>query len=171
MITVIYGDKKKLQALSTDDLRSLFGSEQPVYQLWDDMHLNNFYRKEFEIIITNVTPDRKGKEKGYDAIDNLEGYMGFYQWYDVDTVEKMLSDTLEFNKAQDNDAVNHPSHYTQHPSGVECIQITEHMNFNCGNAFKYIWRADLKHDDGGLQDLQKAEYYIKREISLRLSKK
>ena len=64
------------------------------------------------------------------------------------------------------DVVNHPSHYTQHPSGVECIQITECMNFCIGNAVKYLWRADLKHDDA-LQDLRKAEFYIKREIERR----
>ena len=40
------------------------------------------------------------------------------------------------------DVVNHPSHYTGHPSGIECIQITEHMGFNLGNALKYIWRCD-----------------------------
>lgn len=57
--------------------------------------------------------------------------------------------------------VNHPRHYTQHPSGVECIQITEHMSFCLGNAIKYIWRADLK---GGLEDLEKAKWYIDREI-------
>jgi hypothetical protein len=65
------------------------------------------------------------------------------------------------------DPVNHPSHYTSHPSGVECIEITEHMNFNLGNALKYIWRADLKHDDGGLEDLLKAQFYINREIARR----
>ena len=63
------------------------------------------------------------------------------------------------------DAVNHPSHYTNHPSGVECIQITEHMNFCLGNAIKYIWRADLKQD--AIQDLEKAVFYIQREITLR----
>ena len=63
------------------------------------------------------------------------------------------------------DAVNHPSHYTNHPSGVECIQITEHMNFCLGNAIKYIWRADLKHD--AIEDLEKAVFYIQREITLR----
>ena len=67
------------------------------------------------------------------------------------------------------DMVNKPPHYRQHPSGVECIEITEHMNFNCGNAVKYIWRADLKHDTP-IQDLEKALFYIKREIS-RLQKK
>lgn len=63
-----------------------------------------------------------------------------------------------------NDPVNHPKHYTEHPSGVECIQITEHMNFCLGNATKYIWRADLK---GGVEDLQKAAWYIDREIKRR----
>lgn len=62
-----------------------------------------------------------------------------------------------------NDVVNHPNHYTSHPSGVECIQITEHMNFNLGNALKYIWRADLKGKN--IEDLKKAEFYIKREIA------
>lgn len=62
------------------------------------------------------------------------------------------------------DMVNHPPHYTAHPSGVECIQITEHMGFCLGNAMKYIWRADLKN---GIEDLEKARWYIDREIAKR----
>lgn len=62
------------------------------------------------------------------------------------------------------DPVNHPKHYTQHPSGVECIQITRHMGFNLGNAIKYIWRADLKN---GIEDLEKAAWYIADEIAKR----
>lgn len=42
------------------------------------------------------------------------------------------------------DPINHPAHYTEHASGIECIEVTEHFNFNCGNAIKYIWRAGLK---------------------------
>lgn len=63
------------------------------------------------------------------------------------------------------DIVNHPSHYTSHPSGIECIQITEHMGFNLGNAVKYIWRCDLKKD--AIEDLEKAKWYIEREINKR----
>lgn len=66
------------------------------------------------------------------------------------------------------DVVNHPSHYTSHPSGIECIQITEHMDFLLGNALKYIWRAGLKDDP--IQDLKKAIFYIEREIALRSGK-
>lgn len=61
---------------------------------------------------------------------------------------------------KDDDPVNHPSHYNQHPSGIECIQITEHMSFNLGNAMKYLWRAEMKNK---VQDLDKAIWYIKRE--------
>lgn len=61
------------------------------------------------------------------------------------------------------DKVNHPNHYNDHPSGVECIVVTEHMSFNNGNAIKYLWRAGLKSDDE-VEDLQKAQWYIQREI-------
>jgi hypothetical protein len=60
------------------------------------------------------------------------------------------------------DPVNRPAHYTQHPSGIECIQITEHMNFCLGNVIKYIWRHAMK---GGVKDLKKARFFIDREIA------
>ena len=60
------------------------------------------------------------------------------------------------------DNVNHPKHYTSHPSGIECIQVAEHMSFNLGNAVKYIWRADLKGKQ--IEDLKKAIWYVNREI-------
>lgn len=63
------------------------------------------------------------------------------------------------------DKVNHPKHYTSHPSGVECIDVAEHYNFNCGNAIKYVWRAGLKED--AIQDLEKAAWYLRREIVRR----
>ncbi len=66
------------------------------------------------------------------------------------------------------DRVNHPSHYTGHPSGIECIQVVEHMTFNVGNAVKYLWRAGVKSETTHLEDLRKAAWYINREIE-RLS--
>ena len=62
------------------------------------------------------------------------------------------------------DQVNHPSHYTSDPSGVECLTITRHRNFNVGNAIKYLWRAGLKDDNKHIEDLQKAIFYIQDEI-------
>ncbi len=61
------------------------------------------------------------------------------------------------------DMVNHPPHYTSHPSGVECVTIAEHMNFCRGNALKYLWRAGEKGDE--LEDLKKAAWYLAREIA------
>jgi hypothetical protein len=63
------------------------------------------------------------------------------------------------------DPVNHPAHYLSHRSGIECIQITEHLNFCLGNALKYIWRADSKGD--AINDLSKAIWYLERDITRR----
>lgn len=65
-----------------------------------------------------------------------------------------------------NDNVNHPKHYTSHPSGIEVIEITEHMNFCLGNVIKYVLRADLKHEDA-TTDLEKARWYLDRELARR----
>lgn len=71
-----------------------------------------------------------------------------------------------------NDNVNHPKHYTKHPSGCECIDITEHYDFCIGNAIKYLWRSGLKQEEGmtarekEIEDLQKAIWYINRKIKL-----
>lgn len=64
--------------------------------------------------------------------------------------------------ANSRDPVNHPHHYNSHPSGVECITITRHMNFNLGNALKYIWRSSTKGQQ--LEDLRKAIWYLQDEI-------
>jgi len=69
----------------------------------------------------------------------------------------------------ENDDVEHPAHYTQHPSGVECIDIARHLNFCLGSAFKYTWRLDLKED--AIKDLKKAVKYIKFEIEDRLKER
>ena len=62
------------------------------------------------------------------------------------------------------DEVNHPAHYTAY-EGIEVIQLTEQMNFNRGNAVKYIARAGLKSYDTEILDLKKALWYIQREIN------
>lgn len=56
-----------------------------------------------------------------------------------------------------------PDHYKQHPSGIECIEITRHMGFCLGNVVKYIWRAGIKNPDT-LTDLLKAKQYLEWEI-------
>lgn len=69
---------------------------------------------------------------------------------------------------RETDVVNNPEHYKSHPSGVQCITITEHMGFCLGNVIKYVWRADMK---GGVEDLRKARWYIEREIARRTDAK
>lgn len=68
-----------------------------------------------------------------------------------------------------NDNIN-PKHYKHQVPGVECIEVTQHFNFNRGNAIKYIWRAGVKDKTKEVEDLEKAAWYINREIE-RLKEK
>jgi len=69
------------------------------------------------------------------------------------------------------DNVNHPAHYTSHPSGVECITIARHYCFSIGSAIKYLWRAGLKEDadktprEKEIEDLEKAVWFIQDRIN------
>ena len=65
------------------------------------------------------------------------------------------------------DPVKKPVGYTSHPSGIECIDIVEHLPFLRGNAIKYLYRAGTKDPspEGTIRDLEKARQYINREIN------
>lgn len=77
----------------------------------------------------------------------------------------------EEQESEKPDNVNHPKHYTSHPSGIECIEITRHYCFAIGNAIKYLWRAGLKVEEGltnkqkEIEDLEKAKWYINDRIN------
>jgi len=69
------------------------------------------------------------------------------------------------------DNVNHPVHYTNNESGIECIEVTRHMTFNIGNAVKYLWRHGKKDKTKTIEDLKKAVFYINDEIKRLTPKK
>jgi len=60
------------------------------------------------------------------------------------------------------ETINHPQHYNQHPSNVECLTIIRWFPYNIGAVIKHLWRAGLKGDR--LQDLEKALVYLQDEI-------
>lgn len=66
--------------------------------------------------------------------------------------------------------IEHPSHYTSHPSGIECIEIAKYYDFCIGSAIKYLWRAGLKSEEGKstkekeIEDLKKAITFIQFKI-------
>ena len=60
--------------------------------------------------------------------------------------------------------INHPKHYNEHPSGIECIEIIRWFNFNLGNVIKYIWRVGLKPGEDDIDELKKALFYLNDEI-------
>ena len=63
------------------------------------------------------------------------------------------------------DIINHPAHYTGVTAEIECIDIARHLNFQLGNAFKYVWRAGKKGGRGKeIEDLKKALWYLEDSI-------
>ncbi len=72
-----------------------------------------------------------------------------------------VQEPLQIQPPIPEDPIN-PSHYRKHPSGIECIEVTRHMNFNVGNAIKYLWRYMDKGDP--VENLKKAQWYLDDEI-------
>ena len=83
------------------------------------------------------------------------------QYAEIEQVRQQVNSLPGFK----HDFVNHPKHYCDHPSGIECIEITRHHDFAIGNAIKYLWRAGLKDSDNEIQDLKKAVWYIQDKIA------
>lgn len=110
-------------------------------------------------IISSISPTYIG------VIDETETA---YQ-FKINAFHKKFS-VLTTLQVPQNDMVNHPQHYTSHPSGVECIDITRHYYFSIGSAIKYLWRAGLKKDASltdnqkEIEDLKKAIWYINDRI-------
>lgn len=98
----------------------------------------------------------KPKESESDFIKRKSGV--YNNIFKEDQTTYNIGDILE-----NNDPVSHPSHYTRF-KGIEVIQLTEQLNFCRGNAVKYIARAGAKDDSKEIEDLEKARWYIDREI-------
>jgi hypothetical protein len=81
---------------------------------------------------------------------------------DEDDRKMNVIDALKIPYGQKYNPVEHPDHYNQ-LENIECIDVVENFNFNLGNVIKYVWRAGFKTNNP-LEDLKKAEFYIKREI-------
>lgn len=83
-----------------------------------------------------------------------------------------------YDRIKEDENVSHPSHYTwlKDKCGIEVIDITRHLDFDLGNAIKYILRAGRKpiinenlSDDfyrAAIQDLKKALFYINDKIDM-----
>lgn len=108
-----------------------------------------------------------GQEKPHEG-HQWVGLSGVFMWCpelkQVDGLEDILNTDLPVDYSEQHDPVNHPQHYNKNPSGVECIDVIEHMNLCRGTAIKYIWRAGEKDPDKEIEDLEKAIWYIEREI-------
>jgi len=86
----------------------------------------------------------------------------------IDRTKEIINMEAKLEKCErEHDNVNHPKHYNNSPATcecgrrIECIDVTRHMDFDVGNAVKYLWRF---LDKGGLEDLKKARWYLEDKI-------
>jgi len=86
--------------------------------------------------------------------DELDSYVPPFEDEILNPVKYPIVDAV--------DVVNHPPHYNRFP--VEVINITEQLDFNRGNAVKYLARAGFKEGVDELEDLSKAAWYVNRAI-------
>jgi hypothetical protein len=125
--------------------------------------------------VSNVSEDlvyTKPSVYGDVGNDEKKHFFPDFRAYEVsgEKLGYVLVEEEDNHLSPNEDSVNHPSHYTSDKSGVECIEITRHRNFNIGAAIKYLWRAGLKEDSSldnlekEIQDLEKAIFHIKDEI-------
>ena len=78
---------------------------------------------------------------------------------------ELKDDSIVVKVIENSDSVSHPSHYADGWSnGAEVIDLTEHLSFCAGNVVKYVCRAGRKDPDKHVEDLEKARWYLDREI-------
>lgn len=104
-----------------------------------------------------------------DPVDMYRGEHGLIPWSQWGYWRRYKGDAPAAVPPVRAEAVDHPEHYNAHPSGIECIDVVRHMNFNLGNVVKYLWRAGEKDPAKHLEDLKKAAWYLNDEIE-RLSR-
>ena len=137
-------------------------SDTPIMGTDDDIHYfiqgNVYLSKQDYTLVCDTGEDYSfGKEGKY-----------FEEHFEEATPD-VVDTYRRLNKVQEG-LVDHPMHYNQHPSGIECIEIARHYCFSIGNAIKYLWRAGLKQEVGKsdvtkeIEDLEKAKWYIDDRI-------
>lgn len=126
--------------------------------------LNNLIRRRRQRMETDRNPIQTVENCPLEAFDMLK-QMPYSQSQTTFDNDDMLPD---------DDRVNHPSHYTwlKDLCGIEVIDITRHMDFDLGNAIKYILRNGHKSEQGmsdkekAIEDLKKAVFYLNDKIKM-----
>ena len=82
---------------------------------------------------------------------------------DLKFLAEVQNQLLKKRAKRENDVIEHPAHYTQ---GIECMDYIEShkLNYARGNIIKYVTRAGLKDASKEVEDLEKARWYLDREI-------
>ena len=126
-----------------------------IYELYSEK--NEDIKSTMEIV---DTASDTNKFKHFDLINIVINAVN--ELTEKENIYNNLSEDEGDKMEEVNKNVSHPSHYNQ---GIEAIDIIESwdLNFSLGNAIKYILRSPYKGKQ--IEDLEKARWYIDREIN------
>jgi len=142
--------------------------------------INNIYVKgDIQYLTLSPKKDINGTSYFIDNVPLGDFYKYFYRIKIFETAKESLQtiNLLQKNTQTDSsfkDSVNHPAHYNwlKDKCGIEVIDLVRYMDFNLGNALKYILRAGHKSEKGmsdkdkTIEDLKKAIWYIEDKIKM-----
>lgn len=119
--------------------------------------------KVYEAVNGVVIDEHRSSFKSWSTNDRTfeELQSWFEHWYQLEFVEEIFPEPVKTN-----DPVNHPSHYTKGKIEVADFIADQKLNFDRGNAVKYVCRAGSKDPEKEIQDLEKAIWYINHEIKM-----
>lgn len=116
------------------------------------------------------------KHKAYKVISKDQNKLIIQGENDTETPLSFEYVVLNFDLLKEpvNDKVDHPSHYTwlKEKCGIEVIDITRHLDFDKGNAIKYILRSGYKEEKGytsnqkEIEDIKKAIWYLNDKLKM-----
>lgn len=155
------------------DIKKLKIGDPIIYGGGDELGLSNFTKGKFYIIVSfydnhyGVVVEDDCNIRHEVCWNNVENYFLTQDEYKL--LHKDVNENTELNER-----VEHPTHYSylKKLCGIEVIDITRHMDFDMGNAVKYLLRAGHKSENGytnkdkTIEDLKKAIFYINDKIKL-----
>lgn len=135
-----------------------------IWAQWDDDY---FGHNNYGVLFDGESGHRDPRLHGLETIEssNPDWYEDPCPWNTTAALGQAEDGSAESPEDSERDFVNNPPHYNDHPSGIECIEVTRHFNFAIGNAIKYLWRHGKKDPEKTIEDLKKAIFYIEDEIN------
>ena len=165
ILNCLYKEKQKAREVHYKGIFNIINNVNQIESLDSKWKVGDYISRIYHLI--TLLYNRQTKLPMI-LLSNFKEVILYKEFYDRLFYGKYYEKHETQKESKDN--VEHPKHYTSHPSKIECITITQYYNFCIGNAMKYLWRAGIKKEEGltpvekEIEDCKKAIWYINKHI-------